>query len=206
VAAEAFKRFDDDTWHDAVKAEEGKAACIGTGVARLPDTLKVDDDLNLRRNTNVTKLPNNLKVRFSLDVSHTGVTKLPDILEAGGGLDVSDTRISKLPDNFEVGMLDLSRSGVRELPNNLKVRGNLYMYDTAAARRSQSRRHDLRVQWGRPDLSSRREASFTTERAPHLDPLTGHLTEGRKRQDTLVTGRFPACCKSLKFRTKSFLS
>jgi hypothetical protein len=132
AAAEAVKSFDHDTWHDAVKAEKGKAACIGAGVAKL-DSLKVDDDLDLR-DTGVSKLPNNLKVRHSLNLSRTGVTELSDGLEVGGGLDVSDTRISKLPDNFEVGMLDLSRSGVTKLPNNLKVHGNLYLYGTGVTK------------------------------------------------------------------------
>jgi len=96
-----------------------------TEITTLPDNLKVGGNLNLP-NTKITTLPDNLKVGGNLDLPYTKITTLPDNLKVGGDLNLPYTEITTLPNNFEVGgSLNLYKTKIITLPDNLKVGGNL---------------------------------------------------------------------------------
>ena len=61
-----------------------------------------EGNLDLRY-SNVTSLPDNLKVPGYLDLEGTPITSLPDNLTVGGGLYIRGTKITSLPDNLKVG-------------------------------------------------------------------------------------------------------
>ena len=89
-----------------------------------------EGNLDLRY-SNVTSLPDNLKVPGYLDLKGTPITSLPDNLTVGGGLYLEGTQITSLPDNLTVGgSLDLSNTPITSLPGNLTVGGNLDLRDT----------------------------------------------------------------------------
>jgi len=52
--------------------------------------------------TNVTSLPNNLRIYGNLYLVNTLITSLPDNLEVEGWLDITNTKITSLPDDLEV--------------------------------------------------------------------------------------------------------
>jgi hypothetical protein len=75
-----------------------------------PDKYTIDDKLNITverwlnlRRTQITKLPDNLRIRGYLDLRGTQITELSDNLRVGGFLDLRDTQITELPDNLNVG-------------------------------------------------------------------------------------------------------
>ena len=61
-----------------------------------------EGNLDLRY-SNVTSLPDNLKVPGYLDLEGTRITSLPDNLTVGGNLWLEGTLITSLPDNLKVG-------------------------------------------------------------------------------------------------------
>ena len=69
----------------------------------------------------------NIKVKGNLDLhNRTDITKLPDNLRVEGYLDLRGTPITKLPDNLSVGgSLEIRRTRVKELPKSLKVKGQI---------------------------------------------------------------------------------
>ena len=87
-------------------------------------------------NTQITSLPDNLKVGGDLNLSNAPITSLPDNLEVGGGLYLHNTQITSLPDNLEVGGdLYLSDSKITSLPDNLEVGGGLYLRNTPISKK-----------------------------------------------------------------------
>jgi len=81
------------------------------------------DSLNLRRSL-VTHLPDNLKVRGTLDLEETQITQLPAGLKVGGDLDLRNTPIKSLPEGLEVGgNLNLMNTLITHLPAGLKKIG-----------------------------------------------------------------------------------
>ena len=101
-----------------------------TQITSLPDNLKVRGSLYLR-NTKITSLPDNLAVGDNLDLYGTPITTLPDNLAVGGGLWLNNTQITSLPDNLTVGGgLDLTGTKITSLPDNLTVSGWLDLSNT----------------------------------------------------------------------------
>ena len=95
--------------------------------------IKIGGNLNLRE-TNITKLPENLTVGGSLDLSGTNITKLPENLTVGGWLNLRETNITKLPENLTVGgSLYLSGTNITELPENLRVNGSIYGFNNESS-------------------------------------------------------------------------
>jgi hypothetical protein len=106
-------------------------------------TLDANGNLDLRRavdtsgdvdlsGTDITALPDNLRVGGNLDLFDTLITTLPNNLKVGGNLDLRRTPITTLPDNLVVGgHLDLRRTSITALPDTLKVGGNLDMFVTS---------------------------------------------------------------------------
>jgi len=76
-----------------------------TDITHLPDNMKVDGYLDLR-GTNIAQLPDNLRVEYGLNLGDTNITDLPDDLYVGGSLTLSNTNMADLPvqDSVFVGM------------------------------------------------------------------------------------------------------
>jgi hypothetical protein len=89
-------------------------------------------------NSNITKLPNDLYVEYSLNLRDSiQLTKLPDNLHVEGNLTLWDcNQLTELPDNLYVGgSLGLGGTNITELPNNLYVGINLYINNTPLAKK-----------------------------------------------------------------------
>ena len=94
----------------------------------------IDDDLTIYfegfldlEGTQITKLPDNLRVGGSLDLQGTQTTELPSNLMVGGDLDLERSKIIKLPDNLIVGgNLYIQETQITELPESLTVKGEIY--------------------------------------------------------------------------------
>ena len=102
-----------------------------TELTSLPDNLKIGKDFDLGHCYGLTSLPDYLGVGGALNLSHcTGLTTLPDNLEVGGDLDLTlCTGLTSLPDGLKVGA-DLRLvlcTGLTSLPNHLYVGGDLYL-------------------------------------------------------------------------------
>ena len=94
-------------------------------ITKLPDNLTVGGSLDLT-GSNITKLPDNLVVDYCLYLGHSKITKLPDNLVVGDNLYLYDTKITRLPDNLVVGgNLDIKNTKITKLPDNLVVGGFL---------------------------------------------------------------------------------
>jgi len=102
-----------------------------TPIKQLPSNLtKVGGYLYLI-STQITHLPDNLKVRGGLYLYKTPITQLPDNLKVGGYLDLTSTPIKQLPPNLQVGDdLNLISTQITHLPDNLQVGGYIWVnYD-----------------------------------------------------------------------------
>ncbi len=99
-----------------------------------PDEYTIDKDLNITvkkslylRDTQITKLPDNLTIGGWLHLQGTLLTKLPENLTVGGSLDLMGTSISELPDNLTIGgWLDLRDTSITKLPDSLSVGGEIH--------------------------------------------------------------------------------
>jgi hypothetical protein len=89
-----------------------------TNITSLPEGLKVSGFLSLR-NTNITLLPKDLKVGGDLYLLNTPITFLPKGLEVGGYLDIRYTKITSLPKGLKVGAtLFIEKTALLEYTNN----------------------------------------------------------------------------------------
>jgi hypothetical protein len=89
-----------------------------TNITSLPEGLKVSGFLTLR-NTNITSLPKDLKVGDNLYLLNTPITFLPKGLEVGGYLDIRNTKITSLPKGLKVGAtLFIEKTALLEYTNN----------------------------------------------------------------------------------------
>ena len=71
-----------------------------------------------------------------LDLSNTQITSLPQDLKVGGGLYLKNTKITSLPQGLKVvGSLDLRNTKITSLPNNLKVGESLYLKNTPLSKK-----------------------------------------------------------------------
>ena len=80
--------------------------------------------------SNITKLPKDLYVRYGLDLENCmQLIELPTKLYVGGNLYLNNTKINKLPDELHVeDYLNLENcKQLTELPDNLHVGGNLIL-------------------------------------------------------------------------------
>ena len=99
-----------------------------------PDGVQYRHHSNLNLiNSNITKLPNDLHVEFSLNLHDSKqLTKLPDKLYVEGSLTLSGCKqLTELPDKLYVGDdLDLGGTNITEIPNNLYVGYSLFIDNT----------------------------------------------------------------------------
>ena len=85
-----------------------------------------DGALDIRMPT--SKLPNKLKVRYSLRLSHVGLRELPDDLIVGNDLNISSNEVSEFPKKLEVkGSIFASYNNFTHLPENFKVNKSLFI-------------------------------------------------------------------------------
>ena len=96
---------------------------------------RYDGMLDLR-NTNISKLPNDLYIGGHLRLyGCEQITKLPDKLYVRDNLNLTYSNIKKLPNGLHVkGHLFLVGTSIEELPNNLYVGGNLFIRKTSLAK------------------------------------------------------------------------
>ena len=100
---------------------DGYLCLFNRKITKLPDNLTVRGSLDLT-GSKITKLPENLVVGCSLYLGHSKIAKLPDNLVVGGNLYLSHTNVTELPDNLVVGCsLDITQANISKLPDNLVV-------------------------------------------------------------------------------------
>jgi len=88
----------------------------------LPDTLEINDELCLRRCSNLIAVPNCVRNLKELDVTGCSRLKsLPDNM-CLGRLVLDTTAVEELPKNLRVGYLFVRRSPIEELPDGLETR------------------------------------------------------------------------------------
>ena len=103
-------------------------------LSSIPNLDVVHGAFNLR-NTQVTSLPDHLKVGESMWIYNTPIETLPDHIRVGKDISLNRCKNLKyLPDGLMVnGDLDLSETSIRELPKGLIVKGDLLLTDTAVS-------------------------------------------------------------------------
>lgn len=111
-------------------------------ISWLPDNLRVDGSLYLDA-ARIWALPEGLHVQGDLNVSQTPITEVPGSLRVGGYLNLSYCPLRCLPAHLSVpGALDLRHSALRTLPEHLHVGGKLFLWGTAITRLPSSLRVD----------------------------------------------------------------
>lgn len=102
------------------------------GLSSVPDLNIVHGEFNLI-NTQVTSLPEHLKIGGSLWVSGTPIETLPANIRVGADIILGGCKsLRSLPERLMVnGNLDLSETSILKLPEGLIVKGNLNLTDTA---------------------------------------------------------------------------
>ena len=95
------------------------------------------EDLNIKyglflAHSNITYLPEGLKVSGYLNISYTPKLKsLPSDLDVKGDIYLEGSNIASLPEGLKVGGdLDLAYTKITSLPKGLKVGGDLYIENT----------------------------------------------------------------------------
>ena len=95
------------------------------------------EDLNIKyglflAHSNITYLPEGLKVSGNLNISYTPKLKtLPSDLDVKGNIYLEGSNIASLPEGLKVGGdLDLAYIKITSLPKGLEVGGDLYIENT----------------------------------------------------------------------------
>ena len=105
--------------------------CINTTIKRMPEELYVRESCDLSGST-FEKLPKIMEVGESLLLKNTPITELPEgIKEVYGNLDISDTKVTKLNDNLVVyEHLKFANTLIKELPEGLIIGNMLNLLNT----------------------------------------------------------------------------
>ena len=91
------------------------------------DTEKYDFDPKILL-SNLGKLPiKDRVINGNLSLGHTNVTSLPDGLKVIGLLNISDSKIKSLPPGLHVSDLDAFSCDIKSLPDDIRVDGHLYL-------------------------------------------------------------------------------
>ena len=115
---------------------EGMLPLSDSNITKLPDNLYVGNSLDLTRCKELTKLPDNLYVGYHLYLTASNITELPNNLYVGGNLFLNNSNITELPYKLHVGRyLVLNNSNLTELPNNLYIDGDLYIKGTPLSKK-----------------------------------------------------------------------
>ena len=115
----------------------GKLNLEGTNIKQIPKGLYVGDDFILV-GLEIKSLPKDLNVQGGLDLGYcTDLTSLPNNLKVGGYLSLYNTKITSLPEGLEVGWdLYLDYTMINTLPKGLQVDGDLSITNNPLAKLS----------------------------------------------------------------------
>ena len=103
-----------------------------SNITYLPEGLKVSGNLNISYTPKLKSLPSDLDVKGDIYLEGSNITSLPEGLKVGRDLDLSDTQVELLPKGLQVGgNLDLRRTKITLLPKGLEVKGELIIKNTA---------------------------------------------------------------------------
>jgi len=134
----------------------GSLKFLKSSLKSIPDTFKIDTNLDLENciffeslpknleivpgfldlfKTNIKELPPNLRwVDGFLDLYNTPILSLPNNLTVGGKLRLTFCKnIKRLPNGLKVGELGLSNTNIDELPSDLQIEGDLEIQNTPIA-------------------------------------------------------------------------
>lgn len=112
---------------------------IDLGLIEQDGKLVYDDDLYLEGRTDITELPDNLRILGYLDLRQSGITKLPKGLEVEKWVNISCTEIEELPEDTKLGG-DLYANTMKKpfsFPKIVKVNGKLECTYTRIKRMSE---------------------------------------------------------------------
>jgi hypothetical protein len=115
----------------------GELNLEGTNIKQIPKGLYVGGDFRLVA-LKIKSLPKDLKVDGGLDLGYcTDLTSLPNNLKVGGYLSLYNTKITSLPEGLEVGWdLYLDYTMINTLPKGLQVDGDLSITNNPLAKLS----------------------------------------------------------------------
>jgi hypothetical protein len=115
----------------------GKLNLEGTNIKQIPKGLYVGDDFILV-GLEIKSLPKDLNVDGGLDLGYcTDLTSLPNNLKVGGYLSLYNTKITSLPEGLQVGWdLYLDYTMINTLPKGLQVDGDLSITNNPLAKLS----------------------------------------------------------------------
>jgi hypothetical protein len=115
----------------------GKLNLEGTNIKQIPKGLYVGDDFILV-GLEIKSLPKDLNVQGGLDLGYcTDLTSLPNNLKVGGYLSLYNTKITSLPEGLQVGWdLYLDYTMINTLPKGLQVDGDLSITNSPLAKLS----------------------------------------------------------------------
>jgi hypothetical protein len=105
-----------------------------SNITNLPEDLKVDGHLYVQH-TPLERLPTNFKVGGKINISKTNIQTLPEGLHVNGALLMKECKVKRFPDNIYVkGNLNLEDSEVEYIPSNIRVDGSLNIENTPLSR------------------------------------------------------------------------
>ena len=109
---------------------------IGKKLIKENGKLIYDGNLDLEKRTDITELPDNLKILGYLDLNGSSVTKLPKGLEIEGWLSISRTDIEELPEDTKFGSYFCANDMKKpfSFPRVVKVEDCLDCIDTTIKR------------------------------------------------------------------------
>jgi hypothetical protein len=115
----------------------GKLNLEGTNIKQIPKGLYVGDDFILV-GLEIKSLPKDLNLDGGLDLGYcTDLTSLPNNLKVGGYLSLYNTKITSLPEGLQVGWdLYLDYTMINTLPKGLQVDGDLSITNNPLAKLS----------------------------------------------------------------------
>ena len=103
-----------------------------SNITYLPEGLKVSGYLNISYTPKLKSLPSDLDVKGDIYLEGSNIASLPEGLKVVGDLELLDTQVELLPKGLQVGgTLDLIRTKITSLPKGLKVNEDLILTKSA---------------------------------------------------------------------------
>ena len=130
-----YKKLEDYIKNFNPKSKWAPLDLSNSEISSLPDNLKVNGDLDLR-NTSITSLPKDLKVTGDINLKNTPITSLPDNFKHNSHLNLDGTSIKSLPNNLKIkGYLSIANTSIDSLPDDIFVNGILFIKNTPLAKK-----------------------------------------------------------------------
>lgn len=162
-----------------------------TNITRLPNNLKVYGSASLSQ-TKLEALPENLIIGGSLYLSSTNIRTIPSSLVIGRSLDLHNTQIADLPDNLIIGRwLDISNTQISKLPENLVVSSWLDIRNTQITTLPESllvgdRIYSDPISIGKTQYNILKNGSYVPGKYLYVDNALIHVKEEKVIQDYTV--------------------